>query len=168
MPIEHDFLELSYEKIGFLVNRDQFFSSIYLEENTEFTEYNGEKLFTFNMDECLNEQFSFESTDDLRLALICDITVYTKMNKKRFEVILDDFPEDSDVSAKYLSLKIGSQAEINSIPLSEIKMLPGAMQEFQLRRGILGMRFKENGYPQFLIDIEQFMFNSLFKDRIIE
>ena len=168
MSIKHDFLELSYEKIGFLVNRDQFFSSIYLDENTEFTEYNGELLFTFNLDKCLNEYFHYESTDTLRLALICDVTGYTEMNRKRFKVIRGDYEGKKDISSRYLALKIGSQAEINSLPLSGIKMIPSALQDFQLRKGIIGLRFKKETYPQFLIDIEQFVFNELFKDRILE
>ena len=168
MPSKHDFLELSYENIGFLVNRDQFFSSIYLDEDSQFTEYNGEKLFTFNLDGCLKEDFNFNSSEKLRLALICDISSYQEINKQRFSIILNDFADKTEISNKYISLKIGSQAEINAIPLTEIKMIPAALKEFQVRRGVLGVRFTGSGFAQFLIDIEQLVFNSLFKERILE
>jgi hypothetical protein len=160
-----DFLELSYDNIGFLVSRDQFFSSQYLDNPEDEAVYNGERLFTFNLDECLNEKFRFSSSNDLRLALICSVDSYTDYNKKRAAGI---FENNSGISDSFIALKIGSRSEINSIFLGEINLMPGALGEFHKRHGILGVRFKTSDYPQFLIDIESFVLNSIFKERITE
>ncbi len=157
MQRRHDFLELSYDGLGFLVDRDSFFSSLYLERESGIVEFNGDNIFTFNMDRLLGREFKLKESESLKLALICDTEGYTEESRKKFSGLVKEL---DDISTRYIALKIGSQAEINSILLDEIKLIPVSLRKRLLNEGLLGCRFRKPEYPQFLIDLEAFVFNS--------
>ena len=141
-----------------------FFSSLYLEEKSEIVEFNGDRIYTYNMDRLLCREFGLNESETLKLALICDTENYNAGNRRKFSRLVKGL---DDISTRYIALKIGSQAEINSILLDEIKLIPVSLRACLLSEGLLGCRFRNPEYPQFLIDLEAFVFNTVDAERVV-
>lgn len=170
----HDFLAVEHRDIGFLINRDQFFASVYLEEIDPLPEpetvpaycagtmiFRQETLLLFTLDKKLGDLFDNQVEDGLSIALIADVGAFSEEHRQNFlDMVEEAAPE---ASKEMIAFRIGSQAEIKSIPLHHIRMIPETLRAFLRDRGILGCRFSGNRDIYFLVDIETITFGGITK-----
>ena len=160
-----DFLLVEHEQVGFLINRDQFFASVYLEEIEPFSgdglcpEYcagtmvfRNEKIAVFELDNKLRDLFDAEPRKGLKIALISDLSGFGADTGKIFREMIGN--ADPEASLDLIAFRIGSQAGIRRIDLEEIKLIPGRMRRNMTEKGILGCRFEGLLDIYFFIDIE--------------
>ncbi len=168
----HDFLSVEHENVGFLINRDQFFASVYLDNivpyqgNEICPEYcagtmmfRHEKLVVYELDTLLGELFQAEPQEGLKIALVSDVSMFNKITGNKIRTVIAN--TDPEASTDYLAFRIGSQSEIIKVDFSEIKLLPGRLRKRLNDKGILGCRFRGNLGAYFFIDIDTVIFGGL-------
>lgn len=166
---KHDFLSVEHEHAGFLINRDQFFASVYLDQCTPYSggeicpEYfagtmvfRNEKIIVYEMDKKLGDLFQVPPQPGLKIALISEVSNFNKNTVKRFNELIKS--TEPDASTDYIAFRIGSQAEIKKINFDEIKMIPQLLRPRLTKRGILGCRFTNKKGIYFFVDIESISF----------
>lgn len=172
MNESHDFLSVQHEHIGFLINQDPFFASVYLENvgslpssATAFSHCGGtmvfrqETLLVYELDECLGALFRDPPKQGLKIALIADIQVFEQQNRNIFQQVAGAV--GPGICDHMIALRICSQAEVCSLPLNRIRMLPGRMKSSLYQRGILGCYFPDARGASFMVDIETILFEDL-------
>lgn len=135
MPDTHDFLAVQQEPVGFLMNRNAFFASVYLAEEEPLIKGSGgfdhcrgtirfrrERLLIYRLDERLAELFSIGTSQGSRIALIADTRQFSTENRDAFQRLVRKI--DTDICEDMMAFRIGSQAEIQSIPLHWIRLIP--------------------------------------------
>jgi len=168
---EHiDFLEIHYSEMGFLINRNQFSSSIMFEKrkrvrsrlvyfNTVIS-YKADFLIAFDMDYFLQSHFKCNDPGELKLALIVNINTF---NKKNMDLLRKIFSKSKiSLSPDYIAITAPSQSTVKSIPLDEIKLMPHLIRNTLFDYGLLGCRFFDPGNTYYFIDIEGIIFYSLY------
>jgi len=168
----HDFLSVQHENIGFLINQDPFFASVYLEQvgslptcTTGFSHCGGtmvfrqETLLVYELDECLGGLFRDRPKQGPKIALIADIEVFGQENQSAFQRVAEAVSRN--VCNHMIAFRIGSQAEICKVPLYRIRLLPRRLRDSLRQRGILGCYFPEAGGASFMVDIETILFEDL-------
>lgn len=165
----HDFLQVSYPDISFLVNRGQFSFSMFLEDerpvNTKFRyidgilEYKQERLLAFNLDSYLKEVFACSGTHKVQLVLIAGTHLFSTRSRKIMTHLTSH--AKIDLSDNYIALKVANESEIQSISLQEIFPLPRRLQEYEASNGVLGVRFPREEHAQYFVDVERLVFNSI-------
>ncbi|MCP4346630.1 MAG: hypothetical protein GY795_14030 [Desulfobacterales bacterium] len=169
--LKHEFLILNYPDMDFIINRNQFFTSIFLENTTRFesgfkhlsllVKYHEQTLPVFDADALLTDIYKCRIDRTLKLALISDLATFSEMNRSLYKKhILKQHP---DLSDKYIALKVNSHARIKTLLLSEIKLIPHGIRAKHNKEGILGCRFSEEGNIQYFLDIETIFFNCISK-----
>lgn len=171
----HDFLAVEHNDIGFLINRDQFFASMYLEKMDAFPGAEGppdycigtmvfrqETLLVYNLDTRLGDLFSTGEQEGLKIALISDINVFSAKNRQKFLKTVGKAAPDA--SREMIAFRIGSLAEIKSIPLPQVRLVPGRLRAFLGDRGILGCRFSGAKDIYFMVDIETITFGGITEE----
>jgi hypothetical protein len=169
MTSSHDFLCIRHPRIGFLINRDQFFASVYLQQIDPLSaqvgqsaywggtmDFRQESLLVYRLDERLGDLFGDEPHDGLKIALIADTRVFHPENRQAFEAVAEAVVPM--VSRDMVAFRIGSQAEIRHIPLPEIRRIPPSLRDALFRQGILGCSFPDRNEAFFFIDIETILF----------
>ncbi|MCP4400833.1 MAG: hypothetical protein GY801_26465 [bacterium] len=164
---EHEFLILDYSSMDFIVNREQLFASIILEDAVEFESefnylsslmaYREQTLPVFDFDAFLLETFSGEFEQSLKVALIIDLASFSEGNRSLYQERI--LREHTEFSSEYLALKVHSHAGIKRVALSEVCLIPAGLRERQSQEGILGCRFLAGGKIQYFVDIETLVFN---------
>lgn len=168
----HDFLSVQHENIGFLINQDPFFASVYLENvggipqsAAVFSHCGGtmnfrrETLLVYELDECLGALFRDNPKKGLKIALIADIHVFNRRNQALFQRIAEAVAPD--ICQHMLAFRIGSQAEVSRLPLHRIRMLPARLRNSLQQRGVLGCYFPDAAGASFMVDIETILFEDL-------
>jgi len=171
----HDFLAVDHEELGFLINRDQFFASVYLETVDPFPEsqappefyagtmvFRQDTLLVYTLDDKLGNLFGTCPQKGLKIALITDTTTFSEEHRRRFLDMVEKAAPDA--SREMIAFRIGSQAEIKGVPLHHIRLIPGALRMFLRKKGVLGCRFSETGNMSFLVDIETITYESIGND----
>ncbi len=168
---EHKFLILNYSEMDFIINRNQFVTSIFLENTTRFesgfkhitslVRYYEQTLPVFDADALLKNSYNCRVNSSLRLALISDITSFSEKNRSLYKKHI--LKRHSDLSSKYLALMVSSHARIKSLALSESKLIPQGIKMIYKQEGVLGCRFSEQGNIQYFLDIETLVFNQIAK-----
>lgn len=163
----HDFLVTAGGTAGFIINRQQFTSSLYIESisdcatnapNCRGTIQYGEKtLLLYDLHSRLETQFCIKIPGNSHLALIMPSALLGFRQKSFFNICAR---EKTDTSQ--LALQVQGYSAIEHIPLYQIKRLPDIMRKTFLSEGILGVRFTENQAIQIFIDI------AVMTDRMIE
>lgn len=169
--VQHDFLILTYETIGFIINRNQFSASLFLDQSRpirsnakyigEIIEYNDENVLVFDCDAYLQDLFEYEEKSSVHLALISDTAGFSEKNRRLFQKLTAK--SNGLLSSRYLALKVGNQAGMKKIPFAELKPIPDILHGCLNREGILGCRFMDEKSIQFFIDIEDIVFHILFR-----
>jgi len=158
----HEFLILKWIEMDFIINRNQFFDSIFLEEDLEYksharyfnslTKYNGLILPVFDFNTFLKDTFGSGVNNTFNIGLICSISLFSKINQSLYRNYI--LKEKIDITQKYLALKINVKAGIKRIPLSEIRLIPTGLREKMNQEGVLGCRFTIKKNIQYFVDIE--------------
>ena len=166
---QHEFLILNCVDMDFIINRNQFFASIFLEEsaiNKSYARYfssqmiyHGQTLAVFDFNKFLKDTFGSGIISMYNIALICDISLFSESNQSVYRKHI--LKKNTDLSSEYLALKLNVQARIKHIPLSEIRLIPSGIKEKLKKEGILGCRFKHN--IQFFVDIETIIFKCMLE-----
>ncbi len=165
----HEFLILDYPDIDFIVNRDQIFASLFLEETSAFEsrfrylsaqmEYSDHTLPVFDLDLFLKDIFDCRIEGFVKFALISEFAAFSEKLRGTYQQnMLQDY---SELSSEYIAFKVSSHAKIRPVPLPEISLLPSGIRWKQNKEGILGCRFPKDAHMQFFLDIETIVFNSL-------
>ena len=166
---EHAFLILDYPDMDFIVNRDQIFASLFLEETAFFEsgllyfpasmEYYEHRLPVFELDLFLKHTFTCKIESLVKFALICELSCFSPENQAVYQAqMLHAHP---DFSSDYIAFKVSSHAKIRPVPLAEISLLPEGIRLKQNKEGILGCRFPAQANMQYFLDIETILFNCL-------
>jgi len=165
----HDFLQISYQGISFLVNRGQFSFSMFLEDERPVNsklryfdgilEYNQEQLLSFNLDSYLKDVFVCSGTHKVQLVLIAGTHLFSTRSRKIITRLTSK--AKIDLSSKFLALKVANESEIQSISLQEIYPLPRRLREYEASNGVLGVRFPQTTHVQYFVDVERLVFNSI-------
>ena len=169
---KHDFLSVEHRQVGFLINRDQFFASVYLEDYESYSgkelcpefcagtmNFRNEKILVYELDKKLGSLFRDEPREGLKIALISELSQFSEKTVERIKTLIGH--TDPDASSDYIAFRIGSQAEIKTIPLNEIKLVPNRLRSRLNEHGILGCRFSGELEIYFFIDIDTVSFGGL-------
>jgi hypothetical protein len=169
IALSHEFLFVRHRRIGFLINRDHFFASVYLQQIGPLPESIGasafwagtmdfrqETLLVYRLDKRLGDLFGDVPQDGLKIALIVDTQVFSPENRRTFQTATESVVPA--VSRNMIAFRIGSQAEIRHLSLRDIRLIPMSLRAVLNRRGILGCRFPDNDSVFFFVDIETIFF----------
>ncbi len=169
-----DFLLVKHGAAGFLINREQFHASLYLQDlkplepavDQEAHQYcfgtidfRDEQVLVYDLNRRLGELFHLEEDEGLSIALVADVSSFSDRARQRFqEMVTIKAPEANLTTVAY---RIGSQAEIKSLPLSQVKLVPKGLKELLRRKGVYGCRFTEDSEIYYFVDIEILSFGLL-------
>lgn len=164
----HDFLQLHYKSMDFLVDRNQFSGSttldgMYSMKSTQpylenWSWYNNEKVLLFDMNGCLKNLFRCSQTGDSQLALIMEPGDFSPTARHYLLRLLD---RTKGLSSRYMGMIVSSQAEIRTMELGEFNLLPSGVASLLSKRGLYGCRFPREERIQFFVDLQKFFFYSL-------
>lgn len=165
-PEQHDFLSVEHETVGFLINRDQFFASVYLESVDPLPPgqpvpafcsgtmlFRQETLLVYELDRELEGLFKAGEREGLKIALIADIRGFRETARRRLEGLIEEAAPAASRST--VAFRIGSQAEIRKVPLSHIRLVPRILRPYLRGYGLYGCRFEGDLDIYFYIDIEE-------------
>jgi len=169
----HEFLILNWLDIDIIINRNQFFASVFLEEVDKYSshaeyfsslmKYHGDTLPVFDFNAFLKDTFRSGINSMFNIALICNVSLFSEENQTVYRN--DILKENTDFSKDYLALKVTVQAGIKRVPLSEIRLIPLGLREKLHNEGFLGCRFTIENNIQYFVDIESIIFKSMQKKR---
>ncbi|MDM8523238.1 hypothetical protein QUF80_07695 [Desulfococcaceae bacterium HSG8] len=165
----HEFLILNCTEMDFIINRNQFFASIVLEETVKYKsqarhfsslmKYHEQTLPVFDFNAFLKDTFGSGIESIFNIALISDITLFSEGNQSAYRNLI--LKENTELSSEYLALKVNVQAEIKRVPLSEIRLIPSGLRAKLNKEGILGCRFPLKNNIQYFVDIETIIFKCI-------
>lgn len=171
-----DFLVVQYAANSFLINREQFATSLYLEKEfpikssfkyfSTLTEYDENYLIVFDFDRYLNDLFNCASKEESKLILITDINLFAEVHQKLFDS-LRLRKHNELFSKRYIAIKVCNTTKLESIPLVDLKLIPHSIRSAMGQNGMLGLRFQDNKKIQYFVDCETIMVNQFKKRRII-
>jgi hypothetical protein len=148
--------------IGFLVNRNQFTSSLFIDRVNQQEElphccqgtimYGSKRLLLFDFESHLQKLFHFHDSSSADLALIIPSTVLTDEAQQRLAVMAE-----SGIEHDFLALRIVNQSSIEQVDVSSLRAIPPAVRDAGNRGGIYGIRFIENNKVQYFIDVRTLM-----------
>ncbi len=170
-----DFLVLEHGDLRFLIDRETFFASSYLEKSDAAVvsdsqsilpeylgrtmRYSTETLLIFELDSYLERLFGRRDPSALKIALIAAADSFSAENRELFHAVAGTIA--GDVCIDYIAFRVGSLAEIKRIPLRELNLVPPPTRPLLFREGVLGCRFGEGVSADFLIDVESLACNYL-------
>lgn len=164
---EHCFLVVGQDEPGFILNRDQVFSSAVILEDSALEHpfgyfasvinYHGDSVAVFDLDAFFRDHFKYESAGDLKISLISDLSSFSDSKRLKYENSMTD--KNIGISRRFIGLKIKSHAMQRRFALSEIRLLPPGVRKRQKDMGVLGCRFSKRGHVQYFLDIETVVFN---------
>ncbi|MBN2656044.1 MAG: hypothetical protein JXR86_03220 [Spirochaetales bacterium] len=164
----HDFLQLHYDSLDFLVDRNQFSGSttldgIYaLKSSRPYLEhwswYNNEKVLLFDMNSCLKNLFHCGQRGNTQLALIMEPEDFSDAARN---FLLRLLGRTGSLSSRYMGMIVSSQAEIRTMDLGEFNLLPPGVAQLFTKRGLYGCRFPREERIQFFVDLQKIFFYSL-------
>jgi hypothetical protein len=165
----HEFLVLSWIEMDFIINRNQFSASVFLQEEMKYQEdaryfsslmtYNGQTLPVFNFNAFLTDTFRSGIHSNFNIALICDISLFSRANQSSYRKHF--LKNNTDISSQFLAVKVSVHAGMNHVPLSEINLIPPGLRGKLNNEGILGCRFTNKNNIQYFVDIETIIFKCI-------
>jgi hypothetical protein len=164
------FLRAHYANMEFLFSRAQFASSSELKSEkrikspiryiSSFTQYNEQVLPIFDFNSYLENVFGARAETDNRMLLVLNISSLSDSSKGSLSGL--NLKHGSDVQKlEYFGIKIVGTSEIIVLRRNEMMILPPLMKEVQNKRGILGLRFLEDGKIQYILDLEIILLNNI-------
>jgi hypothetical protein len=164
----HNFLLIRYDNMDFLIDRNQFSGSTSLDELFPVRSgfpylnywgwYNRERLLMFDMNRYLTDLFQCRQLGGACLCLIMRIQDFQQQGQDFLKSLLK---QSEKLSQNYFGLIISSQAEIQSLSLTEFFLSPQGIRSLLEKRGVYGCRFPEEEHIQFFIDLQKYLFYAL-------
>jgi hypothetical protein len=164
------FLCSRYENMDFLVAKNQV-GNRFLPENekkirsavrflSSIVRFEGKILPVFDFDSYLRSVFEARAINTQCIFLVSSIG---KMGDACREAILGlDLKLGNDYEKiERICVKVPGSSETVTLPKNEMKILPPLMHEVQNTRGILGLRFIDEGKIQYILDMEIILINSI-------
>lgn len=168
-------LSSTYEKVDFLINKEEIFSSIILEALrtvrsslrylSAVTLFKGQILPLFDLDSYLKKTFDIEKEEKSYLTLILDAELFSKENREYLKQFYWENGVTARFSPNYVALNISGDTNISKVGLKELKLLPLSIIKRELDNGILGVRFLDGDRVQYLLNVEDILFGKLIKER---
>jgi hypothetical protein len=157
----HEFLVFAGDKMGFMVNRNQFTSSLFIDSVDHQQDvkgpclgtinYGGQNLLLFDINSYLETVFRYGSAGSADLALVIPLSLFDTLSVKKLFSIFELCTQQP--SGDFIALRIPNQSSIEHIPLSALKPLPKVLRRRSLHEGILGIRFPGNGLMYYFVDL---------------
>ena len=173
---EHDFLILSFPDTDFIINKTQFFTSVFVERERKIqsrvpyirslVEYDEELLLLFDFERFLRNTFRLRTESEYHIALVSDIAGCTDEHREFFSTLR--FKGTLPVSRERIAVKVGSHAEIQPVKLQELKRIPMNLRNYEAAEGLLGCRFTAGERLQYYIDMEDLIFNSFGRRKAVK
>jgi len=156
-----DFLVMECGGLSFLVNRNQFDSSLYIQNGTpegektryafDTIDYGGKTLLLLDFFSHLQLLFNYRSTESAHLALVVSVSDLSR----KVSDIIHSLKGNGEISKEYIALRVTSQSSIEHIQISSLRPLPRLLREIGLDGGILGLRFVATHQVQYFIDLDK-------------
>lgn len=166
-----DFLVMSCGDMTFLVNRNQFTSSLFIDGVDQVStsnsccsgtiDYGKDKLFLFDFNRHLQNLFHFKSTQAAHLALVIPLDILSPVVR----VELEKMTSDEMANMEYMALRITNQSAIEHIPLASLRPIPPLLKDAGRAGGILGLRFVSQDHIQYFIDLN-IMISSMLEGKL--
>jgi hypothetical protein len=122
------------------------------------TRYRGIIVPVFDLDSYLMTVFGAQSNGDAYRLLFID---FRTISKERQESVrkLKLKSGTGQEELLHLGIKLTCASEIITLERHEMRILPTLMNEIQEKRGILGLRFLDDGKIQYVLDYEVILLN---------
>ncbi len=156
-----DFLVMESGDLTFLVNRNQFSSSLYIENcnprekkirySFDTINYGGKTILLLDFFSHLQSLFNYRSTESAHLALVVPVSDLSR----KVSDIIHSLKGNGEISKEYIALRVSSQSSIEHIHISSLRPLPRLLREIGLNGGILGLRFVSTQHVQYFIDLDE-------------
>ncbi len=173
MKESQDFLLVEQGAAGFLINREQFYASLYLQDLKPLTgtdddsrrycagtiDFRDEQILVYDLDRRLGELFQLEADPGLSIALVADVSAFSEKARQQFREMAEI--KAPEVSRNTVAYRIGSRAEIKNLPLSQVKLIPAGLKELLRSKGVYGCRFGQEIQIYYFVDIEKLSFGLL-------
>ena len=169
----HDFLVFDHPDTGFMLNRSQFVSGIFVFGERRFetafeyiasrVDFQQSCVAVFDLDAFLSDIFQRERQPVLNVALVCDLSTFSVPNRFLYEKFVRR--NDDNISPAFLAVRIGGHARMARCRFSEIRMLPPCLKKKLNEMGILGCGFSGRRTVRFFLDVERILANLLTQNR---
>jgi hypothetical protein len=159
-----------YSNMEFLLSRDQFAESAELTNEkaikspikylASVTRHQGRILPLFDFDFYLRSVFGAKQEDMRAILLIASIQKMSRLARETFQNLNIKQGNDHE-KLDYIGIKMTAASETVPLEKHEMRILPPLSQEVQHKRGIVGLRFPDNGKIQYILDIETIIINNI-------
>lgn len=170
--MEWKFLEIASGEVDVLLNSSEFTESTLLgetrrvERGASFLDgvasLAGTEVLVFDLLMFVTSLFSFPSEaprKDRTKAVLVDVAGFSEDSRRAFGNYVEKV--DKSVSPSLLLVQVGGSLQLVRIPLSQLKLLPAGIRAICRARGVVAMRFGDDGRPQYLLDLESIVLGSL-------
>lgn len=157
----NNFLSVNYGSIGFLVNRNQFYSSCYIENETQIESsvpyvdnmitYGDKSILVFNLHKALQELFHIDDESNARLLLVINSDTLSESITEKFGRIQG--PEN-EINHKLIGLQIKSDARVESLPIEDLCLLPISIRSFLKQYGVIACSFPTSERIHYFIEVD--------------
>ncbi len=166
------FLCVRYDNMEFLFMEDQFerTENLHVEKRikspihyiSSATRYKGEIVPVFDLDSYLVGVFGARNTDSACRLLVMNFSSFSKDGQDSLRRLKLKNGHDKEL-LNHLGVRIPGSSGFIILARSEMRILPPLMHEVQQKRGILGLRFLDDGKIQYVLDSEIILFNVISK-----
>ncbi len=158
---DQNFLSIDYGSTGFLINKNQFYSSCYLDQTVSVNSpvphlnniysFGDEEILIFDMHAALQKLFNINDGGNAELLLIARLEKFSK----RIASFFSRIKYKGDILSKDLiGLKIKSDARMITLRIDQLHSLPASVFSFCKRHGLLACSFPGEKKINYLIEID--------------
>jgi hypothetical protein len=156
-----NFLTVEYGDVGFLINKNQFYSSCYLEDEIPLEtklpyanrvfQFEGEKILVFDLHQALREIFRLDHESKAKLLLIVRTASLSPPVQEALSTI--QYPGGT-ITRELIGLRIKSDARMQVLKIEELRLLPASLRAALRKFGVLACFFPGEKSADFLIEID--------------
>lgn len=167
------FLQVKYNKLNFLINKEDIFSSIISKTNKNVSSnsryissvifFKDEAVPLLNMDAYLKDTFKIGRKESKSLILIIDVHRLKKKNREFLQLLYKKNDMQDRMSTNFLGLTIISDVKLITLDLFDIKLMPYSIILPLYKNGIMGASFDNEERIQYLLNIEDIIFSKLLR-----
>lgn len=170
--MEWKFLEISLDGRDVLVNSSEFASSAILRGVEKIDgggpyldsvgQSGGLNLVVFDLRGFASALFSQPPEAggaERKEAIVVDVSGFSEGYRTAFRGFIEKL--DREISTAMMFVRVGSSLQLTGVPLSQLRLLPGGIRGRCRASGLVAMRFRDDGRPQYLLDIETVVLGSL-------
>jgi hypothetical protein len=158
---DQNFLSIDYGSLGFLINKNQFYSSCYLDQAVPVNSpvphlnniyaFGNDDILVFDMHTALQKLFKLTENGNADLLLIAHLEKFSKRIASFFSRIKY---KGNAVNNELIGLRIKSDARMISLPIDQLHSLPVSVRSFCKRHGLLACSFPDDDRVDYLIEVD--------------